>query len=157
MSYPQGQPPSYQQPYNQPPQKKAGLSTGVKLAIGGCLLLVVLGGGFIVACGVWIKTVSKELQDSNLSGTGSVNPAPNSNNTKAQPTLTLEKYNRITVGMKLQQVEEILGSKGKEEYTPANDSKIVYTWDEGLPSDLRLIRVTFVNEKVQDKSQSGLQ
>jgi hypothetical protein len=159
MSYPQGQPPPYQQPYNpqQQPQKKAGLSTGLKLAIGGCLLLVVLGGGFLVACGVWIKTVSKELKDSNLSGTGSVNPAPDSNGTKPQPNLTLEKYNRITNGMKLQEVEEILGSKGVEEYTPANNSKIVYTWDEGLPSALRIIRITFVNEKVQDKIQSGLE
>jgi hypothetical protein len=160
MSYPQGQPP-YQQPYNpqQQPQKKPGLSTGLKLAIGGCLLLVVLGGGFMVACGVWIKTVSKELKDSNLSGTGSVTASPDSNDTIAQPTLTMEKYNRITNGMKLHEVEEILGSKGKQLSGPINNNnaKIIYTWQEGEATTTRIIRITFVNEKVQEKSQSGVQ
>jgi hypothetical protein len=156
MSYPQ-EPPPYLQP--QQPQKQAGISTGLKLAIGGCLILVILGGGFIVACGVWVKEVAKHLKDSNLSRTTDDSSPSSSTDTKLQRTLTLEKYDRITYAMEQKEVEEILGSKGKRVFEPTsnNHSKVTYTWQEGESATARTIRITFVNEKVQDKSQSGLE
>ena len=70
------------------PPPKTGMSTGLKLAIGGCLALVLFGGGFLVACGVWVNTVSKELRDSNLARTsdspGSDRPLSRDENVKAR-------------------------------------------------------------------------
>jgi hypothetical protein len=161
MSYPQGQLPPYQQPYNLPPSppKQSGMSTGLKLAIGGCLMLVVLGGGFLAACGVWIREVSKELKDSNLSHTSDESVPSSSIDTKSQRTLTLEKYNRITNGMSQQEVETILESKGKQisEPTTNNDSRVIYVWQEGDTATVSRIQITFVHEKVHDKTQLGLQ
>jgi type VI secretion system protein VasI len=59
----------YQQPYypQPPPPKQPGIGTGFKLAIGGCLALLVLGIGGCVAFGILVGGVANSLNNANTS------------------------------------------------------------------------------------------
>jgi hypothetical protein len=162
-----GGPPFFQPPANLPPAtKSSGIPKGLKLVIGGCLLLALLGGGFIVACGVWVKQVAKNLKDSNLGRTSDTSPPsavenePPPASAPADPphTLTIEKYNLISSHMKREEVEQILGAEGKLLDTPGKQaaSKSTYVWQEYVAGKYFIIAVTFINNKVHTKSQSGL-
>jgi hypothetical protein len=88
-------------------------------------------------------------------------PAPPRRQTAQKPvrSLNLEKYNAITTGMKQEEVEKILGSKGKQMYDlkDGTGSKSMYAWQEGEAAILSMIQITFINGKVHDKSQFGLE
>ena len=65
--------------------------------------------------------------------------------------LSLGKYNRIMYGMSYEEVTEIIGFDGKIIKTSPNGT-IRYVWGD----DFTFIMITFVNDKVEIKSQNNL-
>lgn len=100
----------------------------------------------------WKDAPQKPLQ--------SLPPKSNSSIAEKPPrNLNLWKYNGITTGMKQEEVEKILGSKGKQTYdaTDRTGSMSMYTWEEGEAATKCMIQITFINRKVHDKTQFGLE
>jgi hypothetical protein len=115
QQFPPNQQPPYQQPYYPPhPPKQPGISTGFKLVVGGCLALVVISGGFIVACGVWVGSVSKGLKDSNLSRTNPTAAPPSSAPLSSPSPETLQASNLPSSEL-LKEAKEILKNKNAGE------------------------------------------
>ena len=74
-----------------------------------------------------------------------------------KPPITQESYDKIETGMTMAEVEDILG-KGEEQVSTSgaigdlSGSGKVYKWVEGD----KVIRITFVNDKVSLKTATGL-
>ena len=78
-------------------------------------------------------------------------------------SLTMEKYQQISTGMTLEQVEAILG-KGEEQASSGVDmpdmpgmsggsmTSQTYAWQSGT----RVVTISFMNGKVVAKAQAGL-
>lgn len=152
------QPPPYPQqgyPYHQPQPKGPGIGTGFKLVIGGCLALVVVVGGFFVACGVLVGGLSGINTNTPKSTTMPSSPS-SSTPAPASKKITLAQYNQIKDGMKYAEVVAILGSEGK----PVSENKIgsykteAFSWDAGTFASVSVI---LQNNKVMSKSQFGLE
>jgi hypothetical protein len=58
-------PPPYQQPYYQPP--KPGMSTGTKIVLSGCAIIIGLGVIFIGACAVMLNKAQRVMENQNSS------------------------------------------------------------------------------------------
>lgn len=72
------------------------------------------------------------------------------NSSQSSTTLTMDKFNKINIGMTYSQVVNILGFEGKL-FSDAGTFK-VYTWSNGTT----VISISFNNNKVAAKSQVGL-
>ncbi len=84
-------------------------------------------------------------------------PAPSSSNTMSGSSLklTLDKFNQIKNNMSKKQVEEILGSVGKQTSSTKGGNSIIATYEwEG--EDNAVIYVVFTDDKVFTKTQANL-
>jgi hypothetical protein len=129
-----------------PRQRGSGIGTGVKIAIGGCLGMVLLMGGCVTILGIIGMSAAKDDLDKN----GGVNhptastarepdapprrvkppvpepPAP----AAANKNITMEKYGQLRNGMSYAQVCRILGKQGTEISSSelGGISTVMYSW-----------------------------
>lgn len=71
--------------------------------------------------------------------------------TSSDNELSLSKFNRIEYGMEYLEVVSILGFDGKI-IKVSPDGTVRYLWGD----DTKFIMITFMNDKVEIKSQNGL-
>ena len=118
------------------------------------LILVVLGCN----CGDRLRE---------LSGKGSPptnRPAPNTTSSPDSPTstltkgeydVTMDKYERVKVGMKRTEVENVFGGKGTEYYS-GKGGGVSFVSVKWVGEKFKTVLVSFRNDKVTSKSQVGL-
>jgi hypothetical protein len=126
---------------NPPQPKQPGIGTGFKLVIGGCLALAVIGIGGCVACGVIFQGINTN----------------SSVNTPSQTSpITLTRFNNLSDGMTLSQVETTLGERGKLSSSSGNGKNKfeIYNWDAGT---FKSVSCSFQGGKLTSKSQFGLE
>jgi hypothetical protein len=73
-----------------------------------------------------------------------------------KPSITLQAYNELKIGMPQKEVETVMGSPGKEISASQKGSTktVFHEWT----SEQRItVRLMFQNERLVDKSQHGLQ
>lgn len=134
-------------------------------------VLLVLGGLFFVCAGgfagiyYWLQSQNAFFQkdDPNIyskdSNSETKNRKPESNKTQIETSeekgLTMEKFKQIDKTTSYQKAVEILGSEGEQTSSSGSDSyKVeIYQWkgDDG-----EFIFLTFMNDKLTSKTQSGL-
>ncbi len=116
------------------------------------LLLVVLG------CSCPKKLAELANKDNNS--------APSSTPTSSSPTsttepstgeyaLTMEKYNKLQVGMPRSEVENILGGKGTE-ISSSTGGGVRFSVNKWEGERFKSIILSFRNDKIMTKSQVGL-
>lgn len=113
-----------------------------------CLLFVVLA----CSCPNRLKELSEKNDSKTPRPTPSTAASPSA---KGEYELSMEKYNKIKVGMARSDVENTLGGKGTEisSTTGGRMNFSVNKWEgEGYQS----IIISFKNDKVMSKSQVGL-
>ncbi|HQZ95172.1 MAG TPA: hypothetical protein PLP21_02580 [Pyrinomonadaceae bacterium] len=126
---------------------KNGLNIGLI-----ALLLVVLG------CSCPSKL--KEFANKENSSTPRPTPAtsstpPSTTSTKGDYNLSMEKYNRIKVGMPRSEVENTLGGKGTE-ISSSVGGGVRFSVNKWEGEKFQSIILSFRNDKVMSKSQVGL-
>lgn len=112
-------------------------------------LLLLASLGFLTACG----DSGINLDPSSLSTSPSVSSG---NSTASSQSVTLAKYNQITTDMSYSQVVAILGEPlVKNVYdNPGLPTLTTYQWRE--PGRITSIIVTFRDDKMASKNQTGL-
>ena len=70
-------------------------------------------------------------------------------------TLTMDQYKRISNGMTRSEVEKILGKPGTQ-LSSSSGGDTTYTVDQWETADYKSIIITFENDKVTYRAQSGL-
>lgn len=116
------------------------------------LLLVVLGCN----CGDRLKELSK--QDEQTPPPPAKTEPLNSStttSTKGEYDVTMAKYERVKIGMKRGDVENIFGGKG-EEYYSGTGGGVSFTSVKWVGEKFKTVLVSFKNDKVTSKSQVGL-
>jgi hypothetical protein len=126
-------------------------STGIKATI-------VIGSLFFLFCVAGLFILEKRDEDRQSQTTTSTSTR-NSIVQKPYRNLNLWKYNGITTGMTQAEVERILGSKGNQTVDSSDGSGATtsFTWQEGEGANTCMIRITYINGKVHEKSQTGLE
>jgi len=116
------------------------------------LLLVVLGCN----CGDRLKELSKKGEQTPTSPT-KTEPSNSSSTTsnKAEYEVTMAKYDKVKVGMKRGDVENIFGGKGTEYYSGTGGG-VSFTSVKWAGDKFKTVLVSFKNDKVTSKSQVGL-
>ena len=116
------------------------------------LLLVVLGCN----CGDRLKELAKK-DDSTPPPVTKTEPSNTSSttSTKGEYEVTMAKYEKVKVGMKRGDVENIFGGKGTEYYSGTGGG-VSFTSVKWVGDKFKTVLVSFKNDKVTSKSQVGL-
>lgn len=116
------------------------------------LLLVVLGCN----CGDRLKELSKKGESTPPPAT-KTEPSNTSSttSTKGEYEVTMAKYEKVKVGMKRGDVENIFGGKG-EEYYSGTGGGVSFTSVKWVGEKFKTVLVSFKDDKVTSKSQVGL-
>jgi len=128
----------------------------MKNSINLCFILLALIG-LACNCGDRLKELSKK---------GEQTPPPPAVNTKVPESempvgtkgeylVTMERYERVKIGMKKGDVENIFGGKG-EEYYSGTGGGVSFTSVKWVGEKYKTVLVSFKNDKVTSKSQVGL-
>lgn len=126
--------------------------TGNKLNI--CLIVVTLVG---LGCGCPERLKQMSEKQENVS---TPRPTPSRSSTsdpspKGEYSLSIEKYDKIKVGMPRPQVENTLGGKGTE-ISSSVGGGVKFSVDKWEGDGFKSIILSFRNDKVMSKSQVGL-
>lgn len=115
------------------------------------LLLVVLG----CSCPSKLKELS-EKKDPPTRSTPATSSTPSSTPaTKGEYDLSMDKYNKIKVGMPRSEVENTLGGKGTE-ISSSVGGGMRFSVNKWEGEKFQSIILSFKNDKVMSKSQVGL-
>jgi hypothetical protein len=148
---------AYQQPM--PVKKSSGLTTFIILGVFGLLLFWFITWSYRNDFGAIRQTINSFMGWKDTPA--QLTPPPSKASTPEKPpsNLNLWKYEAIKTGMKQEEVEKILGSKGTQIFDSSDrtGSMTSYTWKEGEAATACMIQITFINKKVHDKSQFGLE
>lgn len=147
--------------YGPPAQAKSRSWLWVLLILGGLFLLC--GGG---AFGLVALKLRSGITESEKPDTFTLPEVPSTQ--KPAPTidktndlsgdeydLTLEQYNRISIGMRRSEVEKLLGGQGTE-ISSTTGGGMSFTVDQWEGENYKSIILSFQNDKVVSKSQVGL-
>lgn len=116
------------------------------------LLLVVLG----CSCPSKLKELANSENSSRPRPTPATSSTPSSTtSTKGDYDLSMEKYNRIKVGMPRSEVENTLGGKGTE-ISSSVGGGVRFSVNKWEGENFQSIILSFRNDKVMSKSQVGL-
>lgn len=116
------------------------------------LLLVVLG----CSCPSRLKELTNKENSSTPRPTPSATSTPSSTtSTKGDYNLSMEKYNRLKVGMPRSEVENTLGGKGTE-ISSSVGGGVRFSVNKWEGEKFQSIILSFRNDKVMSKSQVGL-
>lgn len=117
------------------------------------LLLVVLG----CSCPSKLKELAEKKDSPTTRPTPTTNSTPSSTPVKStgEYTLSMEKYNKIKVGMPRPDVENTLGGKGTE-ISSSVGGGVRFSVNKWEGEKFQSIILSFRNDKVMSKSQVGL-
>lgn len=107
-------------------------------------------------CGDRLKELSKRDGPSTNRSTPTTASSPESQSaTKADYDVTMDKYERVKVGMKRSDVENVMGGKGTEYYS-GKGGGVSFVSVKWVGEKFKTVLVSFRNDKVTSKSQVGL-
>lgn len=115
-------------------------------------LLVVLG------CSCPKKLAELANKDNNAAPTStptSSSPTSTTESTKGGYDLTMEKYNKLKIGMPRSEVENTLGGKGTE-ISSSTGGGVRFSVNKWEGERFKSIILSFKNDKIMSKSQVGL-
>lgn len=116
------------------------------------LLLVVLG----CSCPSKLKELAEKKDSPTPRATPSTSSTPSSiPSTEGEYDLSMEKYNKIKVGMPRAEVENTLGGKGTE-ISSSVGGGVRFSVNKWEGEKFQSIILSFRNDKVMSKSQVGL-
>jgi Domain of Unknown Function with PDB structure (DUF3862) len=122
--------------------------------------LVLVGAilvGLACSCPTRLKEMTEKRDGPSTSPTPSRSSTPSSTpvTTKAEYNLTMEKYNKIKIGMARSDVENTLGGKGTE-ISSSSGGGTTFSVNKWEGENYKSIILTFKNDKVMTRSQVGL-
>lgn len=127
------------------------MKNGLNLALVG-LFLVVLG----CSCPSKLAELGKKGNSATPAATPARSSTPSATpSTDGEYDLTMDKYNRIKVGMPRPDVENILGGKGTE-ISSSVGGGVRFSVNKWEGEKFHSIILSFRNDKVMSKSQVGL-
>ncbi len=115
------------------------------------LILVVLG----CSCPDKLKELSENGSNATPRSTPSSTPTTAEPSNKGEYNLSMDKYNRIKVGMPRPEVENTLGGKGTEISSTVGGG-VRFSVNKWEGESYQSIILSFRNDKVMSKSQVGL-
>lgn len=117
-----------------------------------CLLFVVLA----CSCPTKLKELANKEDSPTPRGTPSTTSTPaTSPSTKGEYELSMDKYNKIKIGMARSEVENTLGGKGTE-ISSSKGGTMTFSVNKWEGAGYTSIILSFKNDKVMTKSQVGL-
>ena len=114
-------------------------------------LLVVLG----CSCPKKLQELSKNSQTSPRSEPSNTSDSDTPGKSDSTDDVSMSKYEAIKTGMRRQQVEEIMGSKGTETFN-SEGGGMKFASVKWTGENFKMILVSFQNDKVTSKTQVGL-
>jgi hypothetical protein len=150
MPYVQAQPYAAQQPVVRPRMKIWPF-----VLIGLAILLCGGGlGGIFIFSKLYTTTGSRGPEPPAASPSVEASPATAGDHKAGGGRITIENFNKLKTGMSRSEVEALLG-KG-EQVSSISGGGHTYSVDSWIDEDFRSIILTFDNDKLSTKTQSGL-
>ncbi|MFT3745339.1 MAG: hypothetical protein QM785_13730 [Pyrinomonadaceae bacterium] len=115
------------------------------------LLLVVLG----CSCPSKLKELSEKQPPPTPKSTPTTSTPSSTPSTQGEYDLSMDKYNKIKVGMPRSEVENTLGGKGTE-ISSSVGGGVKFSVNKWEGEKFQSIILSFRNDKVMSKSQVGL-
>ena len=115
------------------------------------LLLVVLG----CSCPSKLKELSEKRDPPSRTNSVTTSTPSSTPSTQGEYSLSMDKYNKIKVGMPRSEVENTLGGKGTEISSSAGGG-MRFSVNKWEGEKFQSIILSFKNDKVMSKSQVGL-